>query len=303
MSTGVVMSFFRRSLQWEHAIVRAAQPSDRAAAIAFLNQADRRLLSSTTEEAADLLLRDPSLLLEADAKILGLVSIGWRTPPVSWLRTLAVDSRIMVDAAMMRLLPPLYLQLQRAGTTVVAVTVDDWSLSWLYGPLERLGYQQMVDVIGYHKLRMNTPDPGNQSVQVRRARPADLPTVLQLDAACFPLPWIKGEEILGPAIHASPCFLVAELNNELVGYAFATVHQNGRLVHLVRIAVDPSLQGQAIGVRLLSEVVQYCATHGTVLLSLNTQADNYRAQRLYEWFGFSRSDERQRVFGLDLPRD
>ena len=39
----------------------------------------------------------------------------------------------------------------------MAVTVDEWSLPWLRGPLERNGYRQMVDVIGYQKLHMAVP--------------------------------------------------------------------------------------------------------------------------------------------------
>ena len=137
---------------------------------------------------------------------------------------------------------------------------------------------------------------------IRHAEPTISRAVLELDRLCFPVPWVKGEEIFAPAILESPCFFMAMLDRLPVGYAFATVHQGGHLVHLVRIAVDPQYQGQGIGVRLLAEVVRFCARQGTTVLSLNTQADNYRAQRLYEWFGFTRSDDRQRVFGSALPR-
>jgi ribosomal protein S18 acetylase RimI-like enzyme len=68
----------------------------------------------------------------------------------------------------------------------------------------------------------------------------------------------------------------------------------------VRIAVLPSQQGRAIGVRLLAEVIAFARTRGASTLTLNTQAHNLRAQRLYEWFGFHRTGEQQTVLRYDL---
>ena len=133
---------------------------------------------------------------------------------------------------------------------------------------------------------------------VRRARPDDLPAVLRLDGACFPTPWGKGEEILGPALISAAYFSVAEWSGEIIGYTYVTVHQGGRHAHLVRIAVAQTYQGRAIGVRLLAEVVRFCRHRQIDVLSLNTQDYNTQAQRLYEWFGFERTGEVQAVLGL-----
>lgn len=293
------MGFLHRQVNLDRAIVRPVVAGD-AGAVSLVHIADRRLLTSGVEEAGMRLVRDPAMLLELDGRALATVAAGWLTTPVAWLRTIAIDGRVAIDGALGRLFPPLYAALRHADTHIVAVTVDEWSLAWLRGPLERLGYRRMVDVIGYQKLRMHVPSYGNQAAIVRRAAPADLAAVLRLDVTCFPPPWTKGSEIFDPALQTSPCFWVAEWDGVIVGYAFATVHQGGRLVHLVRIAVDPACQGRGIGVRLLSEVVGWCAGRGTTLLSLNTQADNHHAQRLYEWFGFTRTDERQHVFGCTL---
>jgi ribosomal protein S18 acetylase RimI-like enzyme len=185
--------------------------------------------------------------------------------------------------------------------TLASVTLDEWSSPWLRKPLLDLGYQSMVEVVGYEKDRFNRPAAGNRAVTVRRAEPSDLQAVLALDAACFPLPWVKGAEIFEPAIVSSPCFLIAAFGVEPVGYAFVTSHQAGQLFHLVRIAVAPAYQGLGIGIRLLAEIVDFCASRHAELLTLNTQADNYTAQRLYEWFGFVRTGEQQTVLGLDFP--
>ena len=80
----------------------------------------------------------------------------------------------------------------------------------------------------------------------------------------------------------------------------ATSHFAGRLMHLVRIAVLPQYRGQAIGVRLLADVVEFARVRGADLMTLNTQSYNTEAQRLYEWFGFRRTGERQAILRFDL---
>ena len=95
---------------------------------------------------------------------------------------------------------------------------------------------------------------------------------------------------------------MAELNGAVVGYAFVTIHFGGRLVHLVRIAVRPSHQGREIGVRLLAEITAHARAVGAGSVTLNTQANNTSAQRLYEWFSFRRTGEVQTVLRFDLPQ-
>lgn len=301
MRSRMGVSFFQRHSGLQRAVVRPVEADDQRV-LTLVQNAARLLVTSSPEEVGPLLVSDPALVLEVDSRPLAVVGSGWLVPPVAWLRTLALDARIAAADALTLLLPELHKTLARKAINVVAITIDDWNSSWLRGPLERLDYRVMVEVVGYQKQRMDLPDHGNRSVLVRQARHDDLAAVLAMDTACFELPWVKGAEILLPAIHTSPCFLVAEQDKEIVGYAFVTVHHAGWQAHLVRIAVDPPWQGRAIGVRLLSEVVRFCATSGVHVLSLNTQADNYHAQCLYEWFGFVRNDERQSVLGCTLAQ-
>jgi ribosomal protein S18 acetylase RimI-like enzyme len=155
-------------------------------------------------------------------------------------------------------------------------------------------------VVVYEKAKLDIPARGSQMVRIRRAQTVDLPRVLEVDRACFDPQWTKDESIIGPAIFEVPYFAVVELDGEIIGYAFATSHFDGRLVHLVRIAVVPEHQGQSIGVRLLSDVVEFARARGADVVTLNTQAHNAAAQRLYEWFGFQRTGERQAVLRYDL---
>ena len=281
-------------------VARLVTADDHSQITRLAYSAERRFLTSGMSELSDLLVADPISLIEIDRRLVGALSFGWRTRPVTWIRTLLLHGEVPILDALRELTAPLYVLLRRESITLAAVTIDEWSSPWLRKPLVELGYRSMVEVVGYEKDHLDRPAAGNRAVAVRRAKPSDLPAVLDLDAACFPLPWVKGAEIFEPAIASSPCFLIATFGVEPVGYAFVTSHQAGQLFHLVRIAVAPAYQGMGIGVRLLAEIVDFCASRNADLLTLNTQADNYTAQRLYERFGFVRTGERQTVLGLDL---
>ncbi len=294
------MSFFRRKPQLLAPVARLATPDDRQQLARFVHMVDRRYLTSGIAELPPLFAADPTAVAELDGRLVAAASFGWRAHPVAWLRTVLIDGHIDVESTLSALLPPLYCALQADGIEHAAITVDEWSEPWLRRPLIRLGYEPMVEVIGYEKSRWDRPAGGNQIVQLRRAVAEDLPAVLELDRQCFPLPWVKGGEIFEPAIRGSPCFIIAEFGGQPIGYAFLTAHHGGQLFHLVRIAVSPRFRGRGAGVRLLTEIVDFCHARNAGALTLNTQADNYTAQRLYQWFGFTPTGERQTVLGRSI---
>jgi ribosomal protein S18 acetylase RimI-like enzyme len=292
------MPFFRRIFDRSHALARPAAAHDVAAITTLGYHAARRYLTSSVEDVIDLLPHEPTAVLEYDGRIVAAAQAGWRIPPNAWLRSVLIDSRVEASAALPLLIGQLHQLLPVRGVSAAYITLDEWSAPWLKRPIETLGYQHVMNVIGYDKVGMETPSLGNQAVIVRRARAEDLNAVLQIDATCFPTPWVKGEEILGPALISAPYFSVAEFSGEVIGYTYVTIHQGGIHAHLVRIAAMPAYQGQGVGVRLLAEVVRFCRHRRIDLLSLNTQDYNKTAQRLYEWFGFERTGEVQNVLGV-----
>jgi [ribosomal protein S18]-alanine N-acetyltransferase len=292
------MPFFRRPFDRREFLARPAANHDVTAILALGYRAYRRYLTSHVEEIAELFHSEPTAVLEYDDRVVGVAQAGWRLPPNAWLRAIILDSRIEPSVALPTLLRQLHGLLPTRGIKAVYITLDEWNAPWLRGGLEAAGYGQVMNVWTYDKDDMEIPSPGNQLVAVRRARHEDIPAVLRLDAACFPAPWGKGEEILGPALVTAPYFAIAEWGGEVIGYSYVTVHEAGLRAHLVRVAVDPAFQGQAIGVRLLAEVVRFCRSRRVGVISLNTQDHNTAAQRLYEWFGFRGTGETQTVLGF-----
>jgi [ribosomal protein S18]-alanine N-acetyltransferase len=293
------MPLFRRPFDRRSALARPVAPHDASVIASLGYHAFRRYLTSSIEDVVDRVPHEPTAVLEYEGRIVAMAQAGWRMPPNAWLRALLIDSRVDATSALPLLIDQLHRLLPARAVSALYITLDEWSAPWLRGPLEKIGYRRVMDVVTYEKVGMEVPSSGNQVVIVRQARPDDLQAVLHLDAICFPTPWGKGEEILGPALISAPYFSVAEFSGDVIGYTYVTVHQAGLHAHLVRIAVSPAFQGHAIGVRLLADVVRFCRHRRIDLLTLNTQDYNIQAQRLYEWFGFQRTGEIQAVLGIE----
>jgi ribosomal protein S18 acetylase RimI-like enzyme len=247
-----------------------------------------------------LLASAPAMLLAGGGEIWAAAIGGWRSETTTWLRGLALADGLPIGAALDALLPPFHALLRARALRRVFYAGDEAADIWVQPGLTARGYARDTEIVVYEKSGTDVPAAGNQAVRVRRAQAVDLPAVLAVDKACFAPQWNKDEGILGPSIIEAPYFAVAEVGGAVVGYAFATLHFEGRLAHLVRIAVLPERQGQAIGVRLLAEVVGFARVRGATSLTLNTQVYNTGAQRLYEWFGFHRTGERQTVLRFEL---
>lgn len=294
------MRLFRRSLDLSLATSRMGMPEDLTAVSRLIRNNTHRFTSFPSPSLASLLAGGPSMLLIAGKEVWAAAIASWPAESSSWIRTLAIADGLLIGPALDTLLPPFHDLLRARQIQHLFYAGDEASDLWIQPALSLRGYAHETDVVVYEKPKLYVPAPGNQAARVRRAEAVDLPTILAIDQACFAPQWNKDETIIGPALFEVPYFVVVELAGRIVGYAFATTHYDGRLVHLVRIAVLPEYQGQAIGVRLLAELIEFAQDCGADMVTLNTQAHNTVAQRLYEWFGFHRTGEKQAVLRLDL---
>lgn len=273
---------------------------DRSTVLRLIDHADRWFMSVGYDEMTELLAGASALLLFSGSRPQGVVIADWANEPVVWLRVLALSSGLSTAEALDALLPPFYNMLRARGVERVYVACREPADAWLATALRRAGYVHDTDVIVYEKRRMNVPTHGNSAVRVRAATIGDLPAILAVDARCFSAEWRKDDVQIGLALRETPHFTVVEDETGVVGYAFVTTHYGGRQVHLVRIAVVPDCQRRGIGARLLYEVVAFAAAIGAEMLTLNTQAYNRNARRLYEWFGFRYTGDRQIILRCGL---
>lgn len=296
----VVMWLFRKGLDISRAAPRLVTQDDLTAVSRLLRDGTRRYLGLNGGDLAALLAARHGMVLEADGELYAVAVLSPPAGTTCWLRAVALAEGVEARPALGAIFSALHTALAAQGLRAIFYSGDEAVDGWLVPALTAQGYTRETEVLVYEKSDLSLPDGGNPAVEVRPAAQADLAAILRLDQHCFEPQWTKDDTILGPAIDHGPYFAIATLEDELVGYAYATTHFNGRLVHLVRIAVAPRRRGARIGARLLAEVVTFAAEQHATVVTLNTQAYNTHAQRLYRWFGFAPTGERQSVLRCSL---
>lgn len=147
---------------------------------------------------------------------------------------------------------------------------------------------------------MNDAPPGNDSITVRRARPADAADIARVmgDAEVYanlmqlPFPseamWrARLEELAAPA--SSAVLLVAERGDRVLGSLGLHPATQVRRRHaaMLGISVDPACQRQGVGSALMQAACDYADGWAHILrIELTVFTDNARAITLYQRFGF-----------------
>jgi ribosomal protein S18 acetylase RimI-like enzyme len=126
------------------------------------------------------------------------------------------------------------------------------------------------------------------TVQVRAARKADLPAMLELEQSCFDT-YSLGKRQL-QYLHRSPSAVarVAERDGRVVGQSIALVrhHRNGATGRLYSLAVRGDCRGQGIGRDLLADAIAALVARGVKRIYLEVERSNAGAIALYERVGF-----------------
>ncbi|RRR71712.1 MAG: GNAT family N-acetyltransferase [Candidatus Viridilinea halotolerans] len=294
------MRLFRKSVDLSRATPRILTPADLPVVSRLLRDAPRRYYGLSSGDLVPLLEAQQGIGLELGQEICALAMLGWPIAATCWLRALALAEGVEVQAGVAALLAALRPVLAARDMQSLFYAGDEGSDGWLVPLLKQAGFGVETDVLVYEKRRLDWPTLGPERVQIRPAALVDLAEVLRLDQCCFEPQWVKDSLIMRDALAQGPYFMLAEQDGALLGYAYATTHFQGRLVHLVRIAVAPEQRGLGIGVRLLADLVGYAKQLPAHVLTLNTQAYNARAQRLYHWFGFRPTGEAQQVLRLGV---
>ncbi|MBX5459115.1 MAG: GNAT family N-acetyltransferase [Thermogemmatispora sp.] len=221
-------------------------------------------------------------------------------PPVAWIGGFGVswsEHRRAFDH-LDRLLDYLQPSLQARGVTQLYYSGNDLEQDWLRTPLLRRGFEPHSLLYAYDKFDYRVPTHGNQEVSIRSVRNSDFEALCEIERLCFAPLWRYDAAAFADIAATHPYFVVAELEGRLVGYQFNTVDEG--YGYLIRIAVHPAFSGQGIGARLMAEAISFFARAGARRIMLNTQEDNQRAHRLYEWFGFVRMPQRGFILRKEL---
>jgi SAM-dependent methyltransferase/N-acetylglutamate synthase-like GNAT family acetyltransferase len=147
------------------------------------------------------------------------------------------------------------------------------------------------------------------NMQIRKAVPDDAIAIASLLARSFAeyessytaeafLATISTPDRIRDRIGEGPVWVVLR-NNAVVGTLSAVARST--TLYLRGMAVDPTARGDGIGRELLECSEKYAVRNGFERLFLNTTPFLESAKRLYERYGFSRSDEKpDDLFGTPL---
>lgn len=256
----------------------------------------------TLEELPALLKHYPTVGLFSGDSLLSFLLSQTVNAPSAWIGGFGVswtESRAYVKMirTLLEYLAPLLIARRVRYLHYSGIDVEQ---DWLRDVLLPLGFSPYRLLYAYDKFDYTVPTQGNLSVTIRPVEERDIPALLTIEQACFEDLWRYDALSFRDIAQTHPYFVVAEfptINKEfptinrgttgrVVGYQFNAL--DGEFGYLVRIAVHPSVGGQGIGARLMSEAIRFFKDARVSRIMLNTQDDNTYAHRLYEWFGFIR---------------
>jgi GNAT superfamily N-acetyltransferase len=150
------------------------------------------------------------------------------------------------------------------------------------------------------------PKTQNMSLTFRRAKRADLPTLVQLLADDFlgarrelvSDPLLPGYVAAFEAIAADPneMLLVADLDGAVVGmlqlsFLRHLTYQGGLRAHIEGVRTRSDIRGQGIGRQLMAHAIETARERGCYMVQLTTDKQRPDAIRFYESLGFEARHE------------
>jgi [ribosomal protein S18]-alanine N-acetyltransferase len=271
--------------------VRLLTSDDLPLVLRMLNTSEYIYQRFTLEELPALLKHYPTVGMFNGDSLRGFLLSQTVNPPSAWIGGFGVswtDSRLYTSILDM-LLEHLTTRLMKRGVRYLYYSGNDMQNDWLRDVLLVRGFALHRLLYAYDKYDYSVPATGNLDVKLRPVEKRDIAALLAIEEACFEDFWRYDALSFEDIAATHPYFVVAELNGKVVGYQFNALEREAG--YLVRIAVHPSVNGQGVGVRLMSEAIEFFKQEHVLRIMLNTQDDNVRAHRLYEWFGFVRINQ------------
>jgi GNAT superfamily N-acetyltransferase len=224
-----------------------------------------------------------------DTHVAGLMGVSTPLNRACWLRLIAIANDVPAGEVFAELWSALCHQLRQLAVYTVAVLIIE---DWLMGHLPALGFTYDQEIITLRRGGTRFPEHPRTPITIRAATLEDLEQMAAVDHTAFSPPWQMAVSELRQARKIATHHTVALEGEEIVGYQISTLYrQQG---HLARLAVLPRTQGTGVGSALLEDVIQRFLRRSIRTITVNTQSNNYRSQRLYARYGFVRN-------GYDLP--
>lgn len=122
-------------------------------------------------------------------------------------------------------------------------------------------------------------------ISIRNARSSDIPQVREIELATFlPAETFSYGFLHLMTTHTRPFLVAHDIHDKLLGYILAIPQEE--FAHIISIAVKPAFQGQGIGTKLLTALIDLMQKKHYNCFRLELRKGNERARKLYCRFNF-----------------
>ncbi len=137
------------------------------------------------------------------------------------------------------------------------------------------------------------------STTLRAMRESDIGAVMSIETRAYPFPWTDG--IFRDCLNACyPSWLLMQ-DDIVIGYGVISVA--AREAHILNICIDPDVQSQGHGRRLLRALVRVARAQNAERIFLEVRPSNPRAIALYFEEGFNEIGRRPRYYPANMGRE
>ena len=261
----------------------------------LLTSANRKHQHLVWHDPMDNLQREPFLLASERGLPIACLGCPPNPPGVAWIRVFAVASGYSTPEVWRVLWEETKTRLKAGKTlTVASLSLEEWFAELLQGS----GFQKTNEVIFYSRADLNIKPLPTKKLIIRRLEKEDSLAVQTLDHHAFEGIWRYSLETMQLAIKLAGWSSGLFDEDHLLGYQITTFSPFG--AHLARIAVDPEKQGLGYGKLLVIDAIQKAQRRGYSKISVNTQMDNKRSQRLYRSLKFKPTEQVYPVYKINL---
>lgn len=120
-------------------------------------------------------------------------------------------------------------------------------------------------------------------VGIRWHVPRDLPAILAIEAASFPVPWSEQEFRRVRRQRCNIC-LVAEWYDRVLGFMLFTLHP--RRLHVLNFAVHPDYRRRGVGAQMVAKLTSKLTTHRRSRIVMDVSEGNLAGQLFFKAQGF-----------------
>ncbi|MDT8900027.1 ribosomal protein S18-alanine N-acetyltransferase [Anaeroselena agilis] len=123
------------------------------------------------------------------------------------------------------------------------------------------------------------------ALNIRAMQLPDLEAVLAVEQSSFLTPWSREAFVAEIEDNDLACYLVAEAEGQVVGYAGMWIILDE--AHVTNVALLPAFRGRGLGTRLMDTLRQVAKALGAARMTLEVRPSNHEARRLYGKLGFA----------------